>query len=106
MPKYLLEGHYTAAGAKGLAHEGGTGRRSAIAKMVEGLGGKLDALYYAFGGVDVYGVVDMPDNVSAAAVALAVNQSDGVSVKTVVLMTPEEMDKAGKKTVIYRPPGG
>jgi len=105
MPKYLLEGHYSPAGAKGLVHEGGTGRRAAIAKMVEGLGGKLDALYYAFGGVDVYAVIDMPDNLSAAAVALAVNQSGGASVKTVVLMTPEEMDQAGKKTVDYRPPG-
>jgi uncharacterized protein with GYD domain len=106
MPKYLFEAHYTAAGAKGLAHEGGTGRRAAIAKMTEGLGGKLETFYYAFGGVDAYVIVDMPDNVSAAAVALAVNQSGGATAKTVVLITPEEMDKAGKKVVDYRPPGG
>ena len=105
MPKYLFEAHYTAAGVKGLAHEGGTGRRAAIAKMTEGLGGKLETFYYAFGGVDAYVIVDMPDNVSAAAVALAVNQSGGATAKTVVLITPEEMDKAGKKVVDYRPPG-
>ena len=32
MPKYLIEAHYTAEGAKGVAKEGGTGRRTAIAK--------------------------------------------------------------------------
>ncbi|MGD0763054.1 MAG: GYD domain-containing protein [Roseiarcus sp.] len=105
MPKYLFEAHYTAAGAKGVAQEGGTGRRAAIAKMTEGLGGKLETFYYAFGGVDAYVIVDMPDNVSAAAVALAVNQGGGATAKTVVLITPEEMDKAGKKVVDYRPPG-
>ncbi|MGO4872805.1 MAG: GYD domain-containing protein [Roseiarcus sp.] len=105
MPKYLFEAHYTAAGAKGVAKEGGTGRRTAIAKMAEALGGKLESFYFAFGGVDAYVVVDAPDNVTAAAVALAVNQSGAASVKTVVLITPEEMDKAGKKTVDYRPPG-
>ncbi|MGD1036217.1 MAG: GYD domain-containing protein [Roseiarcus sp.] len=105
MAKYLFEAHYTAAGVKGVAHEGGTGRRSAIAKMAEGLGGKLETFYFAFGGVDAYVIVDLPDNVSAAAVALAVNQSGGATAKTVVLITPEDMDKAGKKAVDYRPPG-
>ena len=47
----------------------------------------------------------VPDNVSAAAVALAVNQAGAATVKTVVLITPEDMDKAGKKTVDYRAPG-
>ncbi len=105
MPKYLFEAQYTPAGAKGVAHEGGTGRRAAIAKMTEALGGKLETFYYAFGGVDLYAIGDMPDNVSAAAVALAVNQSGGATVKTVVLITAEDMDKAGKKVVDYRPPG-
>lgn len=105
MAKYLVEGRYTAAGAKGLAKEGGTGRRAAITETIEGLGGKLEAIYYAFGDVDVYLVVDMPDAASIAALALAASQSGAVAVKTVVLMTPEEMDMAGKKAVHYRPPG-
>jgi len=105
MPKYLLEARYTAEGAKGLAREGGSGRRDAIAKMMEGLGGKLEVFYYAFGNVDAYVIVDLPDNVSVAAVALAVAQGGGATVKTVVLLTPEDMDKAGKKSVTYRPPG-
>jgi uncharacterized protein with GYD domain len=105
MPKYLIEAHYTAAGAKGVAHEGGTGRRSAISKMVEALGGKLETFYYAFGDVDAYVILDVPDSITAAALALAVNQGGGATTKTVVLFTPEEMDKAGKIAVNYRPPG-
>lgn len=105
MAKYLFETHYTAAGAKGVAHEGGTGRRSAISKMAEALGGKLETFYYAFGDIDAYIIVDLPDDVTAAAVALTVNQGGGATVKTVVLITPEDMDKAGKNAVDYRPPG-
>ncbi len=105
MAKYLFEARYTAEGAKGVAREGGTGRRAAIAKMTEGMGGKLESFYYAFGDVDAYVIVDLPDSVTAAAVALAVNQGGGATVKTVVLLAPEDMDKAGKKSVEYRPPG-
>jgi uncharacterized protein with GYD domain len=105
MAKYLFEASYTVEGAKGLAREGGTGRRAAIAKMTESLGGKLEAFYYAFGDVDAYVIVDLPDNTTAAAIALAVNESGAAAVKTVVLIPPEDMDKAGKKTVDYRPPG-
>jgi uncharacterized protein with GYD domain len=105
MAKYLVEARYTAEGAKGLAREGGTGRRAAAAKAVEGLGGKVESFYYAFGDVDAYVIFDVPDNVSAAALALAVGQSGGINTKTVVLITPEEMDQAGKKAVDFRPPG-
>jgi uncharacterized protein with GYD domain len=105
MPKYLLEGRYTVEGAKGVAKEGGTGRRAAVAKMAEGLGGKLEALYYAFGDVDVYVILDMPDAATATAAALAANQSGAVAIKTIVLITPEEVDEAAKKVVTYRPPG-
>jgi uncharacterized protein with GYD domain len=105
MAKYLVEARYTAEGAKGLAREGGTGRRAAAAKAVEGLGGKIEAFYYAFGDVDAYVIFDVPDNVSAAALSLAVGQSGGINTKTVVLITPEEMDQAGKKAVDFRPPG-
>ena len=72
---------------------------------IESLGGKLESFYYAFGDVDVYAVFDAPDHMSATALALAVTQSGSVNLKTVVLMTPEEMDQAGKKAVDYRPPG-
>jgi uncharacterized protein with GYD domain len=105
MAKYLFEARYTTEGAKGVAREGGTGRRAAVAKMWEGLGGKLETFYYAFGDVDAYVIADVPDNVTAAAAALAIAQSGGATVKTVVLIPPEDMDKASKKAVDYRPPG-
>ena len=105
MAKYLFEACYTPEGAKGVAREGGSGRRAAIAKMAEGLGGKLESFYYAFGDVDAYVIVDLPDNATAAAVALAVGQAGLASTQTVVLLTPEEVDAASKKAVPYRPPG-
>jgi uncharacterized protein with GYD domain len=73
--------------------------------MAEGLGGKLESLYYAFGDVDVHVVLDMHDNASVAAVTLAANQAGSVAVETTVSVTAEEMDAASKKTVDYRPPG-
>jgi uncharacterized protein with GYD domain len=106
MAKYLFEGRYNAGGAKGIAREGGSARRAAVVRMVEGLGGKVESFYFAFGDVDVYSVVDVPDTVTAAAIALAINQTGQVSVRTIVLIEPEDMDKVAKKTVDYRPPAG
>lgn len=105
MPKYLIEASYTTEGVKGLLKEGGTGRRAAVQKLAESVGGTVEAVYYGFGDTDVYVIVDMPDNASAAAVALTVGASGAVSLKTVVLMTPEEVDAATKKSPSYRPPG-
>ena len=73
MAKYLFEARYTLEGGKGVAREGGTGRRAAVAKMAEDMGGKLESFYFGFGDVDAYVIVDLPDNTTAAAVALAVN---------------------------------
>jgi uncharacterized protein with GYD domain len=105
MPKYLFEARYTAEGAKGVEKEGGTGRREAVKKHLEELGGKLESMYFAFGDVDCYIIADLPDNVSAAAVSLAANKTGSISAKSIILMTPEEMDKAVKKKVHFRPPG-
>jgi uncharacterized protein with GYD domain len=104
MATYLFEGRYTVQGTTGLLHEGGTGRRAAVEKMIQGLGGRLVDIYFAFGDIDVYVIAELPDNVSAASAALAVNHSGAVTVKTVVLMTLDEVDKACHKTVSYRPP--
>ena len=106
MAKYLFEARYTAEGVKGLVRDGGTGRRAAVEKACVSAGGKLEAMYFAFGGVDAYVVADMPDNVAAAALALAVNQAGTATTNTVVLMTAEEVDAAGKKAIAYSPPRG
>jgi len=107
MAKYLFEAHYNATGAKGVVSAGGSARRAATAKAAESIGGRLESFYFAFGGVDAYVVIDVPDNVSAAAMALAVNQSGAATARTVVLITPEDIDKAAKMAAAsaYRPPG-
>lgn len=106
MPKYLLEVNYTLDGVKGLKAEGGSARVAAATALVEGLGGKVESFYFAFGGTDVYVTVDMPDNVSAAAAALAVSAGGGATSRTVVLLAAGEVDAAAKKQTTYRPPGG
>ena len=105
MAKYLIKANYTADGAKGFVVDGGTGRRAAVEKMLASVGGRLEAFYFAFGDTDLYVIADLPEPAAAAAVALAVAQSGKASTRTVVLLTPEEMDAAAKKTVSYRPPG-
>ena len=107
MPKYLVEGRYTAEGLKGVAREGVSRRRGDIAKTIESAGGKLEAMYYAFGDADFYIILDAPDNVSAAALSVVANGSGFVTSKIIVLMTTDEMDRAiGKTTTIeFLPPG-
>jgi len=106
MPKYLFEASYTAEGAKGLLKDGDSGRRAAVEQLVKGLGGKVEAVYFAFGDVDAYVIADVPDAVSAVAGSLAANTTGVMHVKTTVLITSEEMDQAVKKTIKFRPPGG
>jgi uncharacterized protein with GYD domain len=106
MAKYLLKASYTTDGVKGVMKDGGTGRREAVTKAIEGLGGKLEAFYFAFGDADVYVIIDLPDNASAAALSATINAAGAVQLATVALLTAEEMDEAVKKAVDYTPPGG
>jgi uncharacterized protein with GYD domain len=105
MAKFLWKASYTSEGVKGVLKEGGTGRRAAVEKVVEGLGGKLESFYFALGEEDVYVIAELPDNVTATAVSLTVNASGVVALHTVELLTPEQVDEASKKSVDYRPPG-
>jgi uncharacterized protein with GYD domain len=103
--KFLIEASYTIDGVKGVQEAGGTSRRDAVAQVAQSVGGQLESFYFAFGDSDAYVIVDLPDNESAAAVALTVNAAGGATAKTVVLLTPEEVDAAAKRSVDYRPPG-
>ena len=105
MPKYLLEGSYTAEGAKGLAKEGGSSRQKTVEDMVKSMGGNVESFYYSFGAADVYLIVDVPDAATALALSMAVNQSGAVVLKSNVLVSIEEMDQAAKKSPNYRAPG-
>jgi uncharacterized protein with GYD domain len=106
MPKYLFQASYVGEGLKGLLREGGSKRRETVGQTIKGMGGTLECFFYAFGEDDVFAIADLPDNVSTAALALLINASGAVKLKTTVLMTPEEVDQATKKSIDYRPPGG
>ncbi len=105
MAKYLIEGNYVGEGIKGLLAEGGSSRRQAVEGLVGSMGGQLECLYYAFGDTDVFVVVDLPDNTTAAAASLVASASGAVATKVTVLLTAEEIDAATQKAPDYRPPG-
>ncbi len=105
MSKYLIQANYVGEGLKGLLKEGGSSRRAVVEKLLKSLGGTVEAFYYAFGEADLYLIANVPDNVSMAAIALTVNATGTVIVKTTVLLTPEEIDEAVKKSSSYTPPG-
>lgn len=106
MPKYLLQVSYNAEGWAGLVknpHD----RSESIRPAIEGLGGKIEAFYLAFGKYDLICIVDMPNNVNAAAFSIAAAAGGAVNaIRTTPLMTPQEgieaMRKAGGSK--YRTP--
>jgi uncharacterized protein with GYD domain len=105
MPKYMIQASYTAEGLKGLHKDKASGRRTAVMSALEPLGGKLESIHYAFGQDDVIVILDLPDNVSASALSLAVSASGMVRTRTTPLLTVEEVDQALKKNVQYKAPG-
>ena len=105
MAKYMLKASYSVEGTKGVMKEGGSSRRAAVQKMIEGLGGRLECFYFTFGEPDAFAIVEVPDTVTIVAASLAINATGGAHVSTTVLLTPEEIDQAAKKSVSYRPPG-
>ncbi len=105
MPRYLFVGKYSPQGSKGVLAGGGTARRAAIEKMVSDVGGRVETFDFAFGSDDIYTILDLPDARTATAIALTVNGSGALNLRTVVLMTPEEVDAAGQVQPNYQPPG-
>jgi len=105
MPKYLFEVNYVGDGVKGLLKDGGSKRRAVVEKLFKSLGGSLDAYYFAFGDTDLYIIAEFPNHAAATACVLTVTATGTVSVKTTVLLTPEDIDAAGKRTPTYSAPG-
>ena len=105
IPKYLIQASYTATGTKGLLKEGGSRCRTAVNILMKELGGSVEAFYCSFGESDVVAIVDVPDNVTAAALSLTIGASDRLTLRTTPLLDPSEIDEATKKTVKYSPPG-
>jgi uncharacterized protein with GYD domain len=105
MAKYLIEASYTPEGLRGLQKDKATGRKQAVIKLLEGLEGKLEAMYFALGKHDVILIVDVPDIATGAALSLAVSATGLVRTKSTALLTVEETDRALAKKVGYRAPG-
>jgi uncharacterized protein with GYD domain len=83
-------------------------RRKAAQEYIESVGGRLHGFWYAFGAHDGYTLWEAPDNVSMAAVALAIAGGGALgSLDTAVLLTVDETLEALRKAgqVQYRPPG-
>jgi uncharacterized protein with GYD domain len=104
MPMYLQIASYTPDGLRGLLKEGGTGALEEIAKMGEVFDTKPNEVMFAFGEDDVYVSWELPDNESAAAISLAMAASGATRVRTVVLIEPEELDRAIQRNVSYGQP--
>src|SRR5581483_9744907 len=105
MPKYLVSASYSSEGAKGVLDKGGTARADAVRKAVEGMGGKMESFHFAFGSDDAIVLVELPDNVAAAALGLTVSATGLAATRTTVLLTPEEVDQSASRSVAYTPPG-
>ena len=105
MPKFMIKASYNADGARGLMKEGGSARRAVVETLIQGLGGKVEAFYFAYGEDDAYVIIDVPDATAGLALSLAVNASGAVRIATIPLITPEEIDAASKRAVAYRAPG-
>lgn len=105
MPRYLFEARYSLDGVRGVRSAGGSSRRDAVASVAESVGGTLESFHFAFGETDAYVIAELPDNEAAAAIALTVNAAGGATVRTVALLSPEEVDAAAQRSVEYRPPG-
>lgn len=105
MPKYLIIACYSSDGVKGVLAKGGSARRAAVEEAIGKVGGSVESFYFGFGQDDAYVTVDMPDNVAAASMAMQVGASGMASARVVVLLTPEEIDRAAQAPTTYRPPG-
>jgi uncharacterized protein with GYD domain len=105
MPKYMFRASYTPAGAAGVLKEGGSARLKAVQALVESVGGKVEAAYWAMGADDFILIADAPDTAAAAAASLTVGASGAASVTTSELLTAADVDEIAKRRVEYRPPG-
>jgi len=107
MPLYLTRFSYTAETWARLAKDP-EDRRAAAKSYIESVGGKLHGFWYALGEYDAYNLWEAPDNVSMAAVAIAISSGGALSkFETTVLLTVEETLEALERvaSVGYRPPG-
>ena len=107
MPMYLSRFSYTPETWARLI-QNPEDRRAAATEYIESVGGKLHGFWYGFGEHDAWNLWEAPDNVSMAAVAMAIGGGGALSsFETTVLLTVEETMEAMRKAgaIRYRPPG-
>ena len=105
MGSYMFKVSYSTEGLKGIESEGAEHRVAFIKKMAKKLGGKVVSFYFAFGETDAYVICDIPDDNTAAAVAMAVAASGAGTCETVKLLTPADVAAARAISTGYKPPG-
>jgi uncharacterized protein with GYD domain len=105
MAKYLIEGTYTPEGLRGLAKDKASGRKAAVQAALKSVKGKVESFHFAFGSYDFLVIVDAPNNVAAAALSMAVGSAGLVRLKTIPLLTVDEVDQAIGVQTKYRGPG-
>ena len=106
MPRFLFIANFSAPAAKAILATGGSARRLAIEQLLADVGGTVESFDFAFGSDDAYVIADLPDAATAAAVTLSISGSGTAEVRTIVLVTPEEMDAAAQVRPDYRSKAG
>jgi uncharacterized protein with GYD domain len=108
MPKYLVEVSYAPEAVAGMV-KNPEDRAAPVRAAIESLGGKLESLYFALGEYDAVVIADIPNNVAAAALALAVTGTGRYrAYRTTALLTAQELVEAARAAgkVSFRPAGG
>jgi uncharacterized protein with GYD domain len=106
MPFYLVQASYSPQATSAMV-KNPQDRAAAVRPIIERMGGKLHGLWLAFGEFDIVAIAEMPDNMTAAAFAMAIGSSGGMSAyRTTPLISMSEATAAMKKAggVGYQPP--
>jgi uncharacterized protein with GYD domain len=102
---YLATGAYTPEGVAGLIETGAVRRAEQLAKVAEGLGGRLEALYFGMGEDDTFIIFELPDNISAAGLTKRVTASNTGHCNIMPIFTPREIDQAFANDATFLAPG-
>jgi uncharacterized protein with GYD domain len=106
MPRYLVQASYNSTAAAAFVSNP-QDRAAGVQAAVKKMGGKLESIDFCFGEYDVVVLASLPDDTTAAALALAVNAAGHISTyKTTRLMSPKEFLEAQQKAhgVSYQAP--
>ena len=107
MPHYMVQGAYNGEAWAAIV-KNPEDRTGPVKALAESVGGRLESFYFCFGKDDFVAIADVPDNVSAAALAIAVSSSQAFRhLRSTPLLTTKEIVEAAKKAgkATYKAPG-